>query len=171
MRYYSLLTGLLVIFIAGSATCQNSCPDIIAADLETVIANNIRFGDNPHVPTVMVSRFLPVCRAQHEQRDRYRYVSVVVEYNCTGNTECPTGNVVEQFESGCSNGNVWTVVVGSTALIRTTNPLANFTTTARDDCALCFSNVVADSFSVVTDNFTHCVGKYIPVAPPRVNGI
>ena len=165
MYCYSLLTGLLVIFITSSATGQFSCPDITATDLQGVIANNLGSGDNTAIPNVNVQRFRPLCRAQSSQRDRYRYVSVVVEYTCTGNANCPSGTAVEQFESGCGSGNVWTDVVGSLSgsAIRTTNPFATFTTTARDDCSLCFSNLIAESFSLVSDTVTHCVGKFISV--------
>ena len=163
MYCYSLLTGLLVIFITSSATGQFSCPDITATDLQGVIANSLQSGDNTATPNVNVQRFRPLCRAQSSQRDRYRYVSVVVEYTCTGNADCPSGTAVEQFESGCGIGNVWTGVVGSRSAIRTTNPLATFTTTARDDCAFCFSDFIAESFGVVSDTVTHCVGKFISV--------
>ena len=163
MRYYAyaLLTWLMVIFIAGSAT--SLCPDITAADLERVIADSIQAGDNRQPATVTVTRFRTVCRAQGQQRDRYRGVSAVVEYTCTGNAECPSGSVVEQFESGCGTGPAyaWTGVVGSTGRIRTENPLASFTTTARDDCAFCYNIELANTFPIVTDNVTHCVGKFI----------
>ena len=155
----TIFSVIVLLLAVGTVSGQNNCPDITAADLETLIARNIASGDNTQLPAVSVTRIRPVCRAQGEQRDGYRYVSLVVEYTCTGNAECPSSSAVEQFESGCGSGNAWTAVVGSTSLIRTTNPLANFTTTARDDCAFCFSDDVARTFPVVTDNVTHCVGK------------
>ena len=151
--------SLIVLLAVGTTSGQNGCSNITAADLERVIANSIQAGDNTQPATVTVTRFRTVCRAQGQQRDRYRGVSAVVEYTCTGNAECPSGSAVEQFESGCGTGDAWTGVVGSTPSIRTENPSASFTTTARDDCAFCFNNVVANSFPVVTDSITHCVGK------------
>ena len=128
-----------------------------------MIRKNIPTGADPPTPTVDVLDFHPVCLAYSQERDRYRYVSVVVEYTCTGNAKCPSGTAVEQFDSQCNSGTWSHSVHGDVDNIRTVNPTANFSTTPREDCALCFSpaTVTSLSLTIVTDTVTHCVGRYM----------
>ena len=143
----------------GPASCQSDCAYPAGSDLEDVIMSSIPTGDNPATPTVDVLDFHPVCLAYSQERDRYRYVSVVIEYTCTGNANCPSGTAVEQFESQCSGGAWSHSVQGDVDNTRTENPTANFSTTTREDCAFCFSPATAAAFSITTDDVTHCVGK------------
>ena len=160
----TVLAILIVVLTAGGVSGQMDCPNITEVALKNVIRDNIPTGDNPATPTVEVLDFHPVCLAYSQERDRYRYVSVVVEYTCTGNVDCPFGTAVEQIHSECSNG-TW---IGRVARIgsnfRTINTTANFSTTTREDCAFCFSPRVAEALDLtndhVTDAITHCVGKY-----------
>ena len=159
----TIVAALIVVLTAGGATGQMDCPEITEAALENVIRKNIPTGDSPPTLTVDVLSFHPVCLAYSQERDRYRYVSVVVEYTCTGNANCPSGTAVEQFDSQCSSGTWSHSVHGDVDNIRTVNPTANFSTTAREDCGLCFSpaTVTGLRLTTVTDTVTHCVGRYM----------
>ena len=158
--FLTIIAALIVVLAAGDASGQMDCPEITEAALENVIENNIPSG-NGSPPTVDVLSFHPVCLAYSQDRDRYRFVSVVVEYTCTGHVNCPSGTAVEQFDSQCSGGTWRHSVVGDVDNTRTENPTADFSTTTREDCAFCFSPAIATSLSITTDNVTHCVGRYM----------
>ena len=149
--------------VAGLCSCKRECSFPTNGDLEVVIARITIAGDSPSSPTVNVIRFHPVCLAFGEQQDRYRLVSVVVEYTCSGNTNCPSGTAVEQIESECDDG-VWSNrVLGSTVDVRSVFTEANFTTTTREDCSLCVSPELVEvgQIPIPTDSVTHCLGKCI----------
>ena len=79
------------------------------------------------------------CLAFGYQKDLYRAVSVVVEYTCSGNSNCPVGSVMEQIESECEDGD-WCLVSsvqGSVEDTRSQSPLADFSTEMREDCSFC----------------------------------
>ena len=162
--HLTIVAVLIVVLTASGASSQIDCPEITEAELETVIKDGIPEHRDLGTPTVDVLDFHPVCLAYGPERDRYRYVSVVVEYTCTGNSEesnCPTGTAVEQFDSQC-NGGKWSHSVQSNVdIARTVNPTANFSTTTREDCAFCFPPTLATSLSLITDPVTHCLGRYM----------
>ena len=149
---------LLVVVVAGVCPCQD-CSFPTNGDLEEVISEIIETGSSSTDAVVNVMRFHPVCLAFGAQQDRYRLVSVVVEYTCSGNTNCPSGTAVEQIESECDSG-VWSnTVQGSVFDTRSVPPDANFTTTTREDCSFCLSPELASNLGPTTDSVTHCVGK------------
>ena len=160
---YSLTAVLILASIPAISVCQTDCDFPTSSNLEDVIAEVLNFGDNPTPAVVSVTNFHPVCLAHGQERDRYRFLSVVVEYTCSNSGNCPNGNhgsVVEQFESQC-NGGTWTSqVLASSGDTCTQNPTANFSTTTRGDCFLCSSPEKASDSSLTTDNLTHCVRKY-----------
>ena len=151
---------LVVGLVIRPALCQlDYCQRITDTVLQDIIVDVIRAGDNSQIPTVNVLDFNPVCLAYSQERDRYRFVSVVVEYTCTGNVRCPSGIVVEQFDSQC-NGGAWShIVQGDVDNTRTENPTADLSTTTREDCFLCASPATATGSDLTTDTVTHCVGK------------
>jgi len=54
--------------------------------------------------------------------------------------------------------------IGDVDNTHTVNPMANFSTTTREDCAFCLSPATIntiENFSHKTDSVTHCLGKYI----------
>ena len=161
MRLTTALATLIVALTAGGVSGQMDCPEITETALENVIRSSIPTGDSPATPIADVLSFHPVCLAYSQERDRYRYVSVVVEYTCTGNARCPSGTAVEQFESECDGGTWSHDVQGDVDNTRTENPTANFSTATREDCAFCFSPALASNLRLTTDDVTHCVGKYI----------
>ena len=140
--------------------CQ-SCPEPTTASLADVISQVIQSGDATTDPVITIANFEVVCRAFSREEDLLRGVSVVVEYTCTDHANCPMGTVTEQIESGCSSGSWNNNVGGVTASshIRTTAPIATLSTTARDDCSFCFSDLLAADAGVTTDPVTHCVGE------------
>ena len=149
--------------VAGLCSCELDCSFPTNDDLEVVIASIAIAGDSPSSPTVNVIRFHPVCLAFGEQQDRYRSVSVVVEYTCSGNANCPSGTAVEQIESGC-DGEAWSNrVLGSTDNVRSVFTEANFTTTTREDCSYCLSPELAPTIGAPDniDSVTHCLGECI----------
>ena len=149
--------------VAGLCSCQLDCSFPTNDDLELVIATLV--AESPSPPTINVIRFHPVCLAFSRQQDRYRFVSVVVEYTCSGNTNCPPGTVVEQIESEC-NGGVWSDI-SMIAIIGNSRPVfneANFTTTTREDCSVCSfqeMNVEDNDIPIIPDSVTHCLGECI----------
>ena len=157
----TIIAAVIVVLTAGNASSQIDCPEITEAELETVIKDSIPGHRDFGIPTVDVLDFHPVCLAYSQERNRYRFVSVVVEYTCTGNVDCPSGTAVEQFDSQC-NGGTWShSVQGDVDNTRTQNPTANFSTTAKEDCAFCFSPATAAGFSFTSDTVTHCLGRYM----------
>ena len=162
--HLTIVAVLIVVLTAGDASGQIDCPEITEAELETVIKDSIPEHRDLGTPTVDVLDFHPVCLAYGPERDRYRYVSVVVEYTCTGNRDernCPPGTAVEQFDSQCNGGKWSESVQGYVDIARTVNPTANFSTPTREDCAFCFSPAIATGLSITTDPVTHCVGRYM----------
>ena len=160
MKLRRPLQILLVAAVAGICSCQQDCVFPTNDDLEVVIGGIFISGDSPTPPVINVMRFHPVCLAFGEKQDRYRYVSVVVEYTCTGKTNCPPGTAVEQIEFQCSVGGMWSnSVQGSTENTRTVDPQASFSTTTREDCVFCLSPERSGTLS--TDDVTHCVGECV----------
>lgn len=93
-------------------------------------------------------RFNIVCEVTAGSVDRYRYVSVVAEYNNSFTV------LTSQFEFSCEEDD-WNVKVSdSTDNTITTPPDANFTTPLRRDCYLCLS----PERSRITDTIHHCAG-------------
>ena len=149
---------LVVAVVAGICSCQD-CSFPTNDDLEEVISEIIATGDSSADVVINVMRFHPVCLAFGAQQDRYRLVSVVVEYTCSGHDDCPSGTAVEQIESECNSGEWSNTVQGSVLDTRSVPPDANFTTTTREDCSFCLSPELASSIGPTTDSVTHCVGK------------
>ena len=163
MRNASVKFFLALAVVVGIVYCQDCSPPN-ASDLETFLAAIIQSGDASTDPVITIADFEVVCRAFSQQEDLLRGVSVVVEYTCTGHANCPMGTITEQIESSCSSGRWTNNVAGATdpSRIRTTSPTATLSTTARDDCSFCLSELLADDAGVGTpDSVTHCVGEWI----------
>ena len=165
---FVVLLALFAVVERGSAE-NDDCPEPQGTDLENVIALIIRAGDASAPPDITLLNSNVVCRAFGEQQGLLRGVSVVVEYTCTGHSNCQTDTVVEQIESGCLNGAWSNSVGGTTASASIRSPLngSSLSTTAREDCARCFSTQLAEDQGPVTDRITHCVGEcmYIWINP------
>ena len=151
---------LLVAAVVGSGySQQNYCSYPNSTELENVIAAIISSGDAAAEPTITLLDFNPVCRSFTDRRDLLCGVSVVVQYTCSGHSNCRSGTVVEQIESGCEGGQWNNRVEGSTSFTRSQTTEASLSTTAREDCSACVSPELADIQGVTTDSVTHCLGK------------
>jgi len=159
----TIIAALIVVLTASDVSGQVDCPEITEAALENVIGNNIPTGEySPTLaPTVDVLSFHPVCLGYSQERDRYRFVSVVVEYTCTNNPHCPSGTAVEQFDSQCKGGKWSHSVLSDFDNTRTENTTTNFSTATREDCSICASPATATGLSITTDPATHCIGRYM----------
>ena len=152
-----VVKSLLVATLGGICLCHK-CTLPTNGDLEDVIKDII--GDDvSNTPTVDVMRFHPVCLAFDDVQDRYRAVSVIINFTCTDNPSCPSGNAVEQIESECVNGTWSNIVLGISTRSQTTE--ASWVTATRKDCSLCVSPELWETFTI--DRVTHCVGEYVHV--------
>jgi len=128
--------------------------------LETEMSEAIITGDSPSTPTITVLRNHTVCLSVGPTRGKFSSISLVIEYTCTGNVFCPSGQAVEQYDFGCNNMGEW--FFGQFSNFddgREENPEANFTTTLRTDCGACFP-VHPDTVNPPTiDPVTHCHGR------------
>ena len=157
-----VLVALATVFASLPSAYQQDCLEPVATDLQNVIALLIPTGDAAVTPqSVNVSDFHVVCRAHANVTGLLHTVSVVVQYTCSGHTDCPSGTVVEQIESGCEGGQWSNRVEGSTSFTRSQTTEASLSTTAREDCSACVSPELATNSlgGVTTDGVTHCVGK------------
>ena len=151
------ITVTALIITMGVCNCQD-CSYPTNEDLEDVIKELVPSADSPMTPNVNVMGFNPVCLAVSDEKDLYRHVSAVVEYTCSGNSNCPTGRSEEQIESECNIG-VWsTNVLGFTEHTHSVTTNASLSTMTREDCAFCLSLELATRLSLTADDVTHCVG-------------
>ena len=166
---FVVLLALFAVVERGSAE-NNGCPEPQVTDIETVIALIIQAGDASAPPDITLLNSNVVCRVFGEQQGLLRGVSVVVEYTCTGHSNCQTDTVVEQIESGCPSGDWSNTVGGTTATNFIRSPLdgASLSTTAREDCSRCFSTQLANDAGISTDPVTHCVGECISIQPVSI---
>ena len=128
--------------------------------LETQMSTAITSGDTPSPPVVTVLRNRTVCLSVGPTRDKFSSISLVIEYTCTGNAFCPSGQAVEQFDFGCNNQGEWSFIQFSDVDSgRTTNPVANFDTPLRTDCGACFPVHPNQEDPPTIDPVTHCHGR------------
>ena len=158
-----LLAVALVALLVASVSCQElDCAFPTNSDIESIMDSALRSADSPADPTItLVGGFHTVCLAFSRQKDRYRAISVLVQYTCVGSSNCPSGTVTEQFEAQCNdNNNEWTNrVLGDIENIRTPSPSATISTLRREDCSFCASPDKVMGSGVTTDAVTHCVGE------------
>lgn len=159
------LIVLLVSIVYNFASTEWDCVYPTNNDITKLISNVIRTGDSSSIAEITLISFRPVCLAYGVQRNRYRGVSVIAQYICSGNAICQSGTALEQFESSCYDGNWSHIVHGSTVDTWTRRPPANFSTELREDCAFCFSSSLAHNIGLANTPYdeTHCVGKSIRV--------
>ena len=161
MQRMELAVVLLVAVVIETGYSQDGCSSPSTGNLESVIATIIQAGDSAAPPQINLLNSNIVCRAFSQQQDLLRVVSVVVEYTCTGHSNCPPDTAVEQIESGCQSGSWSNTVFGSSdsSEIRSNPDGATFSTTAREDCSFCVSTQLALGQGIETDTVTHCVGE------------
>ena len=110
-------------------------------------------GDNVAAPFIQILAFHIVCEAAGNQRNTYRYASLIANY--TSNSQA----ALSQFDYQCTSSGVWgSNVAGSSVGVITSPPDADFTTRLRQDCGICV-NPVRSQFGN-TDFVTHCLRKF-----------
>ena len=88
---------------AGLAPQCGFCCDYPVVCLESVIGRIFNStGDNPTTIRVGIIDLNPVCRAHGQDGERFREVSVTVQYTCNGSAECPSTNMTGQTECVCN---------------------------------------------------------------------
>ena len=139
----------------------------ISNKLETLIRATVLAGDNTDTPSITVYRNHTVCLAVGRLMKKVSSISLVIEYTCTGNYNCPGGSqnsekYTEQFDFGC-NKKRWSLEqLSDFGVARERNTLANFETAIRRDCGACFRRYLSGSGSYVPfDQITHCVSKCV----------
>ena len=157
-----VVTAVLVAGFLGLTSCQMTmdCALPTGSEIEAVLRELIEVGESPSPATIDVISITPRCLAVSQQRDRYRAISVIVNYTCTGNILCPAGGGEEQIESECNNG-VWShAIFGSTGFTRDTTPEdVPASVPTRRDCAFCASPDLAMAVGIQSDDVYHCVGE------------
>ena len=160
--YHSELTVLFIVAAyAVVGLCGFSrCPSPTRSQLENVIGLIIEDGSNSGTAVIELLNFHPVCRSFAREQDHFKYMSLVVQYSCTGHANCLSGTVTEQIETGCNLGRWENDILSRNFDLRSTTTDASFNTITRDDCAYCISPELnaAIGFSTL-DTVTHCVGK------------
>ena len=151
--------ALLTITTAQLNDCELS--DLFnGGTLETEMSTAIPRVDSPSPPTITVLRNHSVCLSVGPTIDKFSSISLVIEYTCTGNDFCPSGQAVEQFDFGCNNQGEWGYIQFSDVDNgRTTNPVANFDTSLRTDCGACFPVHPNQEDPPTIDPVTHCHGR------------
>ena len=147
------------------ASCQyilardGDCPTLPdEATLESLISSTFVGGDSPDVH---VSDFKYVCLVSGMFKGTFRRLSVVVSYNCSRSSLCPSTSLVSQFDFTCNSGNVWgDEVLGTSEFSRSDVADADLTTLIRTNCSYCVApdHPQAEQIPLPYDNMTHCFG-------------
>ena len=82
-----LAGALVACLLLSLVSCQLDCDLPTNNEIENVIEEVLRSGDNAQQPQITLLNVHHVCRAGSRERDRYRFVSFLVEYMCEGNTQ------------------------------------------------------------------------------------
>ena len=172
-----MLLLLLILFSAAVSLArgQNECPEIQESELGStttpgtsgLIADAVTLGDSGSAPDILVLDSQTVCLAVGPTRDRYRYASVVVSFNCFGSlapgnalgiSSC-NGDLTVQFDFECVAGPQWqrALTLGGDNVF---NPAdGSLTTSLRTDCSFCVDPTIAGSLGLTADMATHCAGN------------
>ena len=149
------------------ASCQykyvlardGDCPTLPdEATLESLISDTFVGGDSPDV---RVSDFKYVCLVSGMFKGTFRRLSVVVSYNCSRSSLCPSTSLVSQFDFTCNSGNVWgDDVLGTSEFSRGDVADADLTTPNRTNCSFCVApnHLLIDFIRLPYDMMTHCFG-------------
>ena len=128
--------------------------------IEGEMADAIISGDNPSTPSISLLRNHTVCLSVGPARGKYSSISLVIQYSCMGNARCPqSAQDIEQWDFGCTNGEWSYIQFSDFDNARTTNPMADFDTSLRNDCGACFPVHPAPEDTRIIDSVTHCHGR------------
>lgn len=139
------------------------CALIVEDDLPPLIAETFRNADNSAEPSISVEKMHILCTAQGTVKERYRSVSVLVNYTCSGNSGCANSANISQFDFSCDDDNGWEALVlsASTDGVRTDDPQSDFLTSVKTGCSYCATQEAIDAVGLnsSSDVLTHCVGE------------
>ena len=160
MKEAKLVILLLLAAVVRIGFCEDCLPPT-TSNMETVIASIITVGDAAASPEITVFNFNIVCRSYARQEGLLRRISAVVQYSCSGHSNCLSGIAEMQVESSCLSGAWSNSVEGITdpSFIISTPDGATLSTTVWENCSLCASPLLAAEVGVTTDSLTHCVGE------------
>ena len=126
-----------------------------------LLAETYDDGINTTPPLVQILEVRTVCRASALTRDKYRFVSVVVQQTCNGTKdqreEEDDKKYLVQYDLQCrGDPPKWsTMVLGTTRNARKADPFADLDTKERRDCSAC------TVFLPRRDIVTHCIREFI----------
>ena len=165
-----LALGVCALTFLSSTVAVRNCnlADLFASDtLEILLTTALAEDNNPGRLNITVHRNHTVCLSVGELIEKVNSISLLIDYSCTGNSNCPgdgsSGRGTEQFDFGCDTNGQW--IVGKFSdyqAAREENPSANFETPLRKYCDACFrQNTTNDSSQTYLpyDQVTHCVSK------------
>ena len=150
------------------ASCQyiyvlardGDCPTLPdEATLESLISGTFVGGGDG--PDVRVRDFKYVCLVSGMFKATFRRLSVVVSYDCSRSSLCPSTSPVSQFDFTCNSGNVWRDdVLGTTEFSRRDVADADLTTLIRTNCSYCVApdHPQVEQIPLPYDMRTHCFG-------------
>ena len=172
MKRLYRLSFFLTLFLATHLVNAQNCPLITLEDLGSttnfsqtgLISEAISTGgDNTPNIFVQIIQFNVVCDASGERKSTSNYVSVLVEYVCSGGVpaECDGMNrLTRQFQLECNDQIMYSsTVFGTRTYAVTENPTVNFSTPLDNRCRAC----VDDEQDPRASADTHCWCKYIVV--------
>ena len=164
---FPILLAVACFWVSNAQLCDRLTVDdigsstMITADvglLPGVLAPSGESDNPPPIPVRVLNHNI-VCEAPASEKDKYAYVSVVVEFLCTSLAGCDgTTSITRQYQFECGTGNTWEATVfGISTFVQTTNPTANLSTPLSDRCSLCIDERQTTANS---DPVTHCIGNF-----------
>ena len=161
--------GVLSLLPVAWTQVTSECPMIQTSEIGSTVSPGtdgliarsyvLQPGDDPQLPNVQLFVSNIVCLATGPTRERYRSVSLIANFSCSG-AACNNNNVawqVAQFHFECIQGAWSASLQGSTDFLRTDSPVGTLSTALRRDCSLCIDPMQLPQQLV--DQSTHCLRK------------
>ena len=149
----------IVSLLVSSQYALADCPTLPdAATLEKLIRGTFVGGDSP---VVLVRDFNYVCLVSGMFRGTFRKLSVVVSYDCSRSSLCPSTSLVSQFDFTCNSAGEWDDdVLGTAEFSRRNVADADLTTPNRTNCSFCVApdHPLIEGIPLSYDMITHCFG-------------
>ena len=139
---------------------DGDCPTLPdEATLESLISKTFVGGDSPDI---RVLDFKYVCLVSGMFKGTFRRLSVVVSYDCSRSSLCPSTSLVSQFDFTCKRTKTKWVddVLGTPVHSRRNVADAELTTPNRTNCSYCVApdHPEVEDIPLPYDMRTHCFG-------------
>ena len=161
----SLVATVLLVLSQVANGQFGDCPTLPdATSLEILIRKNVADSEGegpPASPVVNVRDFNYVCLVSGMVRGTFKKLSVVVSYDCSGSTLCPSASPMSQFDLTCNSAEMWEDdVFGTSEFSRRNVADADLTTPNRTNCSICIapSHPQVVNIPLPYDTTTHCFG-------------